>query len=152
MTAPAAIAWPEIVARALAELEKMAPSASTLHDFHARHKLLLLAVSPVHYSELGRVAARAGNGAAAAALVEYSGGFREALALPATPGRLLNALDHALGYFRDPRYVGERSAAAAAVDGFRHGTLPFPDAARALHEAAVRAGIGYLAGQALLKP
>ena len=137
------------IASALQELEWLEPRASAIQAFHARHKLLLLACLPTHYSELGRIAARAGGSGDGESLAAYRHLFREALASPPTQGRLVNALDHAAGYFRDERFAEERARVASAVDDFRLGRVPFTETAAVLRGAAERAGIDYLVAQSL---
>src|SRR5579862_978649 len=71
--------------------------ARDLVDFHARHKLQLLAHDPARYRSAGRVVAAAGVAAAGSldAAAEYGELFLAAMAGPATPGRNANALLHA---------------------------------------------------------
>jgi uncharacterized protein YbgA (DUF1722 family) len=75
----------------------------TPHDFvqtHARHELLLMAHSPAAVSRLGRIVARAGADDLDALWRQYEVGLHETLARPPSRGGHVNALQHAVGYFR----------------------------------------------------
>ena len=60
------------------------PSLSRLMDFHASHKLTLLAHSERHLRLLGRLLAEAGTGSLDAVTTRYGSAFMEALKQPAT--------------------------------------------------------------------
>ena len=73
-------------------IDKGPPSLSRLTDFHAAHKLTLLAHSERHLRLLGRLLAEAGNGSPEAVTTRYGSAFMEALKQPATRKTNTNAL------------------------------------------------------------
>lgn len=134
-----------------------------LADFHARHKLQLLAHDPARLRRLGRLVA---NGAALERddlSGEYADGFLDALATPASRGRNADALLHALGFLRPALDRGRRDDVREVIDAYRHGTVPLSvpvtlirHHTRAVDGAAPRAfpasGAGYLRVQTYLEP
>lgn len=89
------------------------PSQSTLERFHAHYKYTLMAYSPRHYRELGRLVSS--RQPLHQKLVEYSSGLQHALTLPNQTGRHLNALEHLFGYISNQLTEHQRSQFKAAI-------------------------------------
>lgn len=100
------------------------PSPRALVEFHARHKYVLLAHSPVGYFELGRLAAEAGAAALPEMLDTYGRGFAAAVAQPATRGRHVNVLQHLLGFLSDDLDDADRGELVAQIDDYAAGLVP----------------------------
>jgi uncharacterized protein YbgA (DUF1722 family) len=115
-----------------------------LMEFHARHKLQLLAHDPARYRSLGRVVAAGGAG--------YGGLFLAALASGATLGRNANALLHA--YSRVGRSLDSprRSDLVARIDAYRRGEVPLSVPVALLAHYASGGELPWLASQTFLAP
>jgi uncharacterized protein YbgA (DUF1722 family)/uncharacterized protein YbbK (DUF523 family) len=100
--------------------EGLAPGA--LVDFHAAHKLLLMAHDPGAYRRLGRMVARAG--ASETSVDEYFPALMNALSTPATCGRHANVLQHIAGYFREVLDAADRAELAELIEAYRIGLVP----------------------------
>jgi uncharacterized protein YbgA (DUF1722 family) len=98
--------------------------AARLGDFHAAHKLALMAHDPRATTELGRIVARAGRGQARAVAREYLIGFMATLARPATPARHENALSHLMGYLRRVLASDDKVELLENIRRYRAGELP----------------------------
>lgn len=98
-----------------------APSLPRLMDFHAAHKLALLAHSERHLRLLGGLLAQAGSGSPEAVTAQYGSAFMEALKQPATRRTNTNALQHLAGFLSARLDAGSRRRLAARVDDYRVG-------------------------------
>ena len=98
-----------------------APSRAGLLEFHADHKLIYMAHSPVRYRELGRLAASVATRPLAETLSSYRENAIAALRERATPGKHANVLQHVMGYFKDVLSAGEKSELLGLIDEFRTG-------------------------------
>ena len=133
----------------------MAPEqfdAPDLVDFHAAHKLLLMAHSPAAYASLGRLVA-AGKGQPRETLRgRYEGEFMAALATLATPGRHANVLQHMLGYFKQTLDRESRAELLALIEDYAGGRLPLVVPLTLFGHHIRRCGVPYLADQVYLRP
>jgi uncharacterized protein YbgA (DUF1722 family)/uncharacterized protein YbbK (DUF523 family) len=118
-----------------------------LVQFHTRHKLQLLAHSPVSYAGLGRLVAHARTSEAKQVRADYGRGLMAALAKPATRARLGNVLQHAAGYFRRVLSTAARRDLAASISDYRHGLVPLVVPTRLLDHYARLHNMGYLCDQ-----
>ncbi|MDS1270890.1 DUF1722 domain-containing protein [Lipingzhangella sp. LS1_29] len=105
--------------------EMLAGGAGTadVMEFHSRHKLQCMAHDPAGCRALGRIAASA-HEAPAAALVAYRDRFAHTLACPASPGRHVNAVQHALGMVDTQLSRGQRTRIDATLAAYRSGSVP----------------------------
>lgn len=106
---------------------KAAPSPGGLVEFHARHKLLVMAHSPVHYRRLGALVATAGSPGEKGfegLLSEYEQLFAEALALKSTPKKHVNVLMHIMGYFKKVLTADEKREFLEVLERYAAGDLP----------------------------
>lgn len=137
---------------ALTDLPRERPA--TPHElvrFHARHKLLLMAHAPASVSALGRLVATAGAGDLARVWSEYDAGFRSTLSTPPTRGGHVNALLHAVGYFRGVADAAQRQTLARAIESYAAGASSLSAPARLIRQLAAEHGIGYLLDQVYLQ-
>ena len=119
--------------------------------FHTAEKLLLLAHSPAAYRALGRLVAAAARLPRAEVQERYRTGFMGALAVPASAGRVMNALQHVAGYFKRTLPRGERRELAHLIEEHRHGRLPLvAPLLLLLHHVRVGEN-AYLGGQTFLE-
>lgn len=120
--------------------------------FHTAHKLQVLAHSPHHYAELGRLVADAKALGRAAVRERYAAGFMEALRHLATPRRQVNVLQHVLGYFRGRLDDRDRRELAGLVEDYGRGLVPLIVPITLIRHHVARLEIAYLAGQVYLDP
>jgi uncharacterized protein YbgA (DUF1722 family)/uncharacterized protein YbbK (DUF523 family) len=117
-----------------------------LVEFHARHKLQLLAHDPGRYRSLGRVVAAAGSAA------DYRELFLAALAERATRGRNANALLHAYGRIGPALAAPRRSDLVARIDAYRRGDVPLSVPVALLAHYASGGDLPWLESQTFLAP
>ncbi|MBN1545954.1 MAG: DUF523 and DUF1722 domain-containing protein [Syntrophaceae bacterium] len=97
---------------------------SNLVAFHTHNKLLILAHSPQHYREMGRLVA-AGKGMLIRDLVlQYESLLMEAMKMKATPKKNANVLMHMMGYFKKDLSSWEKGELLAVIDQYRQNLIP----------------------------
>lgn len=137
--------------RRLRDLLASKPGGSRLMEFHARHKLLLMAHDPEGARRLGRIVAgarEAGGGAAG----RYAVAFMETLKRRATPSRHANVLQHMLGYLKRRLDAGDKQEILDAIDDMRLGRLPLVVPLALLRHHLRRHDVRYLLDQVYLNP
>lgn len=120
--------------------------------FHSRHKLQLMAHSPDAYRALGRITAGAGRGDRARVEADYRSGFHRALALTATPGRHVNALQHAFGMVSGLLDDARRHDMLSAIEAYRAGEVPLTVPATLIRHHCAAEGVAWAAEQSYLAP
>jgi uncharacterized protein YbgA (DUF1722 family) len=123
-----------------------------LVDFHTAHKLLVLAYSPRHYQELGRLVAAAKSLRPAELADRYGALLLGALALKATPRKHANVLQHIAGYFKRQLAAGEKEELQGVIDDYRRGLVPLIVPVTLIKHYVRRFEVEYLAGQIYLNP
>ncbi len=127
-------------------------SLNVLMQFHARHKLLLLSHSPKHYREMGRLIALAQTQPLDQVKEYYFRQLVEALKLRSTPAKHVNAMQHAIGYFKKMLNAGEKKEFQDILEHFRQGNLPLIVPITLLNHYVHKYGNQYLSEQYYLKP
>ena len=117
-----------------------------LVEFHARHKLQLLAHDPARYRSLGRMVAAGGS------LADYGELFLAALSVRATPGRNANALLHAYSRIGPALAAPRRADLVARIDAYRRGEVPLSVPVALLAHYASGGDLPWLASQTFLAP
>lgn len=121
-----------------------------LVEFHARHKLLVMAHSPAGQTELGRIVASTRE--TPALIGDYHGKLMQTLALKATVKKNTNVIQHIAGYFKkvlDPR---EKAELAAVTADYHNGLVPLIVPLTLLKHHVMLYGPPYLANQYYLDP
>jgi len=126
--------------------------AGELQAFHAAHKYAILAHSPGHYAELGRLVATAGTRPVAGVVDDYGARFMQALAVRATRGRHVNVLQHVAGFFTRALSDDERATLTTAIEDYRARRVPRDVPLGLVREHVQRLGVAYLAEQVYLGP
>lgn len=99
-------------------------SLGRLVEFHTRHKLLIMAHSPQHYREMGKLVA-AGRDYSLAGLCEtYLAELMTALRLKTTVKKQYNVMQHILGYFKRQLAADEKQEALELMENYRQGLVP----------------------------
>ncbi|MDA0632123.1 DUF523 and DUF1722 domain-containing protein [Nonomuraea sp. MCN248] len=107
---------------ALARLRELLESDWRPRDlvaFQSRHKMQLLAHSPVGYRETGRVVAEAGTRPREELAGAYGTAFRTAMAVRVSVGRNVNVLQHCLGMLGDELDPVRRADLAEVIGSYR---------------------------------
>ena len=128
------------------------PRARDLAAFHAAHKFVILAHSPRHYGELGRLVAGAGPRLALDTLQAYGARFSQALAVRATRARHVNVLQHLAGFGKRQLSDDDRAEIGEVIAEYRRGLVPLVVPLTLLKHHVRRLGIAYLADQVYLSP
>jgi uncharacterized protein YbgA (DUF1722 family)/uncharacterized protein YbbK (DUF523 family) len=99
-------------------------SIKNLVSFHTRHKYLILAHSPRHYSALGKLVAEAKKHSPEKLLAEYIRLLMEGLALIATVKKNTNVLLHMAGYFKQQLTSVEKHELFEIIEQYHRGFVP----------------------------
>jgi uncharacterized protein YbgA (DUF1722 family)/uncharacterized protein YbbK (DUF523 family) len=99
-------------------------SAKRLVEFHTRHKLLLMAHSPAHYRELGRLTARKAGLSRKELLSQYCDLMTDGMRLIATVKKNTNVLYHIAGYFKKQLSVDEKRELSEVIQNYHDGLVP----------------------------
>lgn len=135
----------------LRELFAQAWRTRDLVDFHARHKLQLMAHAPAGAKEAGRIVADGGRPAESVE-DEYSRVFLEILAVRATRGKHVNALQHALGQIGETLDDSRRHDILSTIEAYRDGHAPLSVPVTLLQHHAQADGPGFMRAQTYFEP
>ena len=125
-------------------------TVSRLREFHASHKLALLAHSERHLRLLGRLLAEAANAAAEDVAAAYGNAFMEAMKQPATRGTNANALEHLAGFFSERLDRDDRQRLARQIHDYRMGRVPLSAPAALIRRHATEHRVDYVLRQSFL--
>lgn len=123
-----------------------------LVEFHARHKLLLMAHSQPKLKLLGNLVAGARGRVDDVLAADYRDLFAQALARPARTGPVINVLMHAQGYFSDRLTAGEKRHFAGILGAYRSNRVALSAALVLLGSWIARFEQSYLASQRFFHP
>jgi uncharacterized protein YbgA (DUF1722 family)/uncharacterized protein YbbK (DUF523 family) len=121
-------------------------------EFHAQHKLLLMAHSPQAYRELGQKVAAIKQTPRAEFRQSYERTFMAALGRKATKGRHANVLQHAAGYVSKDLDTASRQEIGNLIEDFRKGLVPLIVPITLIRHYVRRFAIAYLEQQYYLEP
>jgi len=134
------------------ELQKRGPKPRDVVEFHAAHKLLLLAHSPSIYGSLGKLVARAGVLSMDELLARYESEFMTALRRVASPGRHSNVLEHLAGFLKEELNAREKEELHGVIRDYRAGYVPLITPVVLLHHHLKRLGHRWVEAQVYLEP
>lgn len=123
-----------------------------LVEFHTRQKLLVMAHSPEHYRDMGRLVARAKQCDPDELFTEYRKLLMTSLSRKATRRKHANVLQHILGYFRKFISADEKQEMLDLIDLHRTGTVPLIVPITIANHYTRKYSIDYLAKQYYLNP
>ncbi len=106
------------------ELSAEKPSVGKLTAFHTRHKLLMMAHSPKHYRDMGKLTADAKKQPLQQVYQTYETHLLEGLKLKATVSKNSNVLSHLMGYFKKELSADEKAELLEIFDHYRKGYVP----------------------------
>lgn len=123
-----------------------------LIDFHASHKLMLLAHDEKAYRALGRIVAHAGDDDVRKLGARYITEFMRVLQKPASRGRQANVLQHVIGFFKRQLDAADKRELVRLIDDFRRGRTPLGAPLTLIHHYLRRFPNAYLQAQHYLNP
>ena len=100
------------------------PTPGGLVRFHTAHKLALMAHSPKHYQELGRLVAQAGALPWDELITGYGAELMEGLALLGTRRKHVNVLQHIMGFLKNHLASLDKQELLALIGDYRQGLVP----------------------------
>ncbi len=136
--------WRELIAGGL--------SRGKLVAFHTTHKLLLMAHSPKHYAELGRLVANAKAMSSRELEACYGELFMAALKVKATAKKQTNVMHHILGYFKRDLVAKDKAELVAVITDYHRGLVPLIVPLTLLKHHLARSPVPYLQDQIYLNP
>lgn len=95
-----------------------------LVHFHTDHKLLIMAHSPAHYREMGRLVAHARELPVTDLFPAYEKKLLEALSLISTTRKNTNVLQHMMGYFKKMLDKNEKQELLTIIEQYRKNYIP----------------------------
>ncbi len=99
-------------------------SVKALVAFHTRNKLLLLAHSPQHHRQMGKLVAGGKDLPLRELYARYQEIFLEALRVKTTNKKHTNVLMHMLGYFKEQLSAAEKQEMLELIEQYRLESLP----------------------------
>ena len=133
-------------------LQERGLSKSALLDFHASHKLLVLAHSTVGYRELGRMLSNLGNVDLQSLGERYIASLMDILKTAATRKRHTNVLQHLLGYLKNRLSGPHLQDLVETIDAYRRGDYPLVVPVRMLQHHFLDKPHPYISQQVYLRP
>ena len=100
------------------------PTPGGLVQFHTAHKLTMMAHSPSHYQEMGRLVAQAGKLPWTEAVETYGTLLMEGLKRLGTPGKHANVLQHLMGFLKDGLAREDKEELLGLIEDYRRGLVP----------------------------
>jgi uncharacterized protein YbgA (DUF1722 family)/uncharacterized protein YbbK (DUF523 family) len=127
-------------------------SMGSLVEFHAAHKMSLLAHSTTAHRELGRLVADGAQRRRSEVREQYKRLFMRTLALPATARRHGNVLMHMAGYLKTTLDQTSTHELLECIDDYRTGLVPLVVPLTLIRHHVRVHDVKYLAGQTYLWP
>jgi uncharacterized protein YbgA (DUF1722 family)/uncharacterized protein YbbK (DUF523 family) len=106
------------------EMLEMESGPGSLVKFHTAHKLTLMAHSPKHYTEMGRLIAGAGNEPWESLTATYGASFMQGLGVMGTRGKHVNVLQHLMGFLRNHLSSDDKQELLGLIEDYRLELLP----------------------------
>ncbi len=120
--------------------------------FHAAHKLLMLAHSPQHYKELGRLVADVKRLSRLGLETRYCELFMAGLTIKATAKKHTNVLHHIVGYLKRDLDASDRMELLGVITDYYRGLVPLVVPLTLLRHHLARVNVPYLQDQIYLNP
>ena len=123
-----------------------------LVQFHAEHKLLLMAYSQKEMRLMGRITANHEHRDPAVVFAEYAHHLNAAFERPVRYTSNINVLMHAFGYFSDQLSREEKQYFLNTLEEYRREQIPLSVPLRLIQAQVVRFGEDYLQQQRFFEP
>ncbi len=134
------------------DLVKGGLTRGKLVAFHTAHKLLLMAHSPRHYADLGRLVADAKAMWPQELEGRYGELFMAALKVKATAKKHTNVIHHILGYLKRDLDAKDKAELVAVITDYHRGLFPLIVPLTLLKHHLARSPVPYLQDQIYLNP
>ncbi len=134
------------------KLQQEGVSPGSLVDFHSKHKLLLMAHSPQHYREMGKLVANVKTFKLDEFESIYLGLLMQATSKAATHAKHQNVMQHILGYFKTDLTGEEKSEMLELIQNYRGRLIPLIVPLTMINHYVRKYGKPYLADQFYLNP
>lgn len=134
------------------EVLKQGKKAGRLIEFHSRHKLQMMAHSPGHAREMGKLVAKAKEIPSEELFKRYEKMLMEGLRLKATIKKNTNVLQHITGYFKKRLTSDEKLELIELINHYYDGYLPLVVPLALLKHYVRKYEQPYLAEQFYLDP
>ena len=129
-----------------------APDLGGLVEFHAGHKLLVMAHSPIIYRELGALVGNGKQLTKAQLFQRYEELLMMAMALQATVKKQTNVLMHIMGYFKAGLSHEEKEELLELIRQYHDKKVPQSVPVALLKQYCLKFDDSYLLGQLYLSP
>jgi uncharacterized protein YbgA (DUF1722 family) len=120
--------------------------------FHAGHKYLLLAHSPKHYSEMGRLVAAIAGHKPSEFRDLYCRAFMEALAVKTSTKKNVNVLQHIMGFLKDKLTSAEKADINRVIEDYHRGLVPLVVPLTLVRHYVDKHQVEYIQDQVYLNP
>jgi uncharacterized protein YbgA (DUF1722 family)/uncharacterized protein YbbK (DUF523 family) len=120
--------------------------------FHTAHKYLMLAHSPKHYTELGRLVARVKKMTPGEFKEQYESLFMAGLTFKATVKKNVNVLQHIAGFLKERAPAEDRRDVARVIADYHRELLPLIAPITLLAHMVRKYDIAYIRDQVYLNP
>ncbi|MCK9335868.1 MAG: DUF523 and DUF1722 domain-containing protein [Candidatus Cloacimonetes bacterium] len=128
------------------------PRAGDLVKFHTIHKYLIMAHSPQHYREMGKLVAAIRDLPFKQVLMNYLELLMTACKRAATPSKNHNVLLHILGYFKNELDHFEKQELIRLIDQYKDGMIPLIVPVTLINHYVNKYNKAYLGDQVYLNP
>lgn len=128
------------------------PTLGELVAFHTSQKLLMMAHSPAHYREMGRLVAHGSEVATAELFNRYEELMMQGLALQATAKKNTNVLQHMMGYFKKVLSAEEKQELLEVIASYHNRLVPLIVPLTLLRHYVHKYDQAYLKEQVYLSP
>jgi uncharacterized protein YbgA (DUF1722 family)/uncharacterized protein YbbK (DUF523 family) len=128
------------------------PKAGDLVKFHTIHKYLIMAHSPQHYREMGKLVAAIRDLPFKQVLMNYLELLMTACKRAATPSKNHNVLLHILGYFKNELEHFEKQELIRLIDQYKDGMIPLIVPVTLINHYVNKYNKAYLGDQVYLNP
>jgi uncharacterized protein YbgA (DUF1722 family)/uncharacterized protein YbbK (DUF523 family) len=136
--------WRDLIASGL--------TRGKLVAFHTIHKLLMLAHSPKHYTELGRLVANAKGLPLKELETRYGELFMVGLKVKATAKKHTNVMHHILGYFKRDLDAKDKAELLTVIADYYQGLVPLVVPLTLFNHHLARTPVPYIQDQVYLNP
>ncbi len=120
--------------------------------FHTREKFLLMAHSPRHFRELGKLVARIKDVPPATFREQYLALYMQTLAVHSTTRKNVDVLQHVLGYLKQDLPAAQKQDILAEIEKYRRQEVPLIVPLTLLGHYLKMHDVTYLLEQAYLQP
>ncbi|MBF0456060.1 MAG: DUF523 and DUF1722 domain-containing protein [Magnetococcales bacterium] len=127
------------------------PSAKGLVGFHARHKFLIMAHSPVHMRRLGNLVGGMKKDQQPP-WDEYGVVLMEAMSRIATAKKQVDVIQHMMGFLKNKMATDEKAEMMALLASYKEGQVPLLVPITLLNHYVRRYEVSYLSDQWYLQP